>query len=34
MRIIDNLVNYPNAPDDAEIKLKPHLPHIKFIDYE
>jgi len=23
MRIIDDLINHPNAPDDTEIKLKP-----------
>ena len=32
MRIIDDLVNYPNAHNDIEIKLKPHVPHIKFVD--
>jgi len=32
VRIIDDLVNYPNAPGDAQIELKPHTPHIKFID--
>ena len=32
IRIIDDPVNHPNAPDDATIELKPHTPHIKFID--
>jgi len=32
MRITDDLVNHPNAPDDAQIELKPHTPHIKFVD--
>jgi len=32
MRITDNPVNHPNAPDDAEIELKPHAPDINFID--
>ncbi|QCD87167.1 hypothetical protein DEO72_LG3g1701 [Vigna unguiculata] len=32
MRITDDPVNHPNAPDDAEIELKPHMPHIKFVD--
>jgi len=31
-RIIDDPVNHPNAPDDAQIELKPHTPHIKFVD--
>jgi len=32
MRIIDDHVNHFNAPDDAEIELKPHTPHIKFVN--
>jgi len=32
MRITDDPVNHPNALDDAEIELKPHMPHIKFVD--
>jgi len=32
IRITDDLVNHPNVPDDAEIELKPHTPHIKFVD--
>jgi len=32
MRITDDLVNHLNAPDDAQIELKPHTPHIKFVD--
>jgi len=31
-RIIADLVNYPNAPDDAQVELKPYTPHIKFVD--
>ena len=31
-RIIDDLLNHPNAPDDAQVELKPHIPHIKFVD--
>ncbi|QCD81327.1 hypothetical protein DEO72_LG7g1277 [Vigna unguiculata] len=31
-RITDDPVNHLNAPDDAQIELKPHTPHIKFID--
>ncbi|QCD78881.1 hypothetical protein DEO72_LG1g2517 [Vigna unguiculata] len=31
-RITDDPVNYPNAPDDAQVELKPHTPHIKFVD--
>ena len=31
VRIIDDPVNHPNAPDDAQIELKPHTPHIKFV---
>jgi len=31
-RITDDLVNHLNAPDDAQIELKPHTPHIKFVD--
>ncbi|KAG2372245.1 uncharacterized protein HKW66_Vig0208870 [Vigna angularis] len=32
MRITDDLVKHPNAPSVVEIKLKPHDPHIKFVD--
>ncbi|QCD93332.1 hypothetical protein DEO72_LG5g1405 [Vigna unguiculata] len=32
MRITDDPLNHPNAPDDAQVELKPHTPHIKFID--
>jgi len=32
MRITNDLVNHPNALDDAEIELKSHAPHIKFVD--
>ncbi|QCE03779.1 hypothetical protein DEO72_LG8g1805 [Vigna unguiculata] len=32
MRITDNSLNHPNAPNDAQVELKPHTPHIKFID--
>jgi len=32
MRITKDHVNHPNALDDAEIKLKPHTPHIMFVD--
>ena len=32
MRFTDDPVNHPNAPDDAQIELKPHTPHIKFVD--
>jgi len=31
-RITDDPVNHLNAPDDAEIELKPHTPQIKFVD--
>jgi len=31
-RIIDDSLNHSNAPDDAQVDLKPHTPHIKFID--
>ncbi|QCD99504.1 hypothetical protein DEO72_LG7g786 [Vigna unguiculata] len=31
-RITDDPVNHPNAPDDAQIEMKPHTSHIKFID--
>ena len=31
-KTIDDLVNHLNAPDDAQIEMKPHTPHIKFID--
>ena len=32
IRIIDDLVNHLNAPDDIQIELQPHTPHIKFVD--
>jgi len=32
MRITDDPLNHPNAPDDAQVELKPHTPHIKFVD--
>jgi len=32
IRITDDHVNHPNAPDDAQIELKPHTLHIKFVD--
>ena len=33
MRITDDPVNYlNNAPDDAQVELKPYTPHIKFVD--
>jgi len=32
MRITNDLHNPSNAPDDAQIELKPHSPHIKFVD--
>ncbi|QCE03664.1 hypothetical protein DEO72_LG8g1689 [Vigna unguiculata] len=32
LRITDDPVNHLNAPDDAQIELKPHTPHIKFVD--
>jgi len=32
MRITDDPLNHPNAPDDAQDELKPHTPHIKFVD--
>ena len=28
----DDPINHPNALDDAKIELKPHVPHIKFVD--
>ena len=31
-RITDDPHNHPNAPDDAQVELKPHIPHIKFVD--
>jgi len=30
--ITDDLINDPNAPNDVQIELKPHTPHIKFVD--
>jgi len=32
MRITDDPINHLNALDDAQIELKPHTPHIKFVD--
>ncbi|QCE06713.1 hypothetical protein DEO72_LG9g1727 [Vigna unguiculata] len=32
IRITDDPINHFNVPDDAEIELKPHAPHIKFVD--
>jgi len=32
MRITDDPLNHSNAPDDAQVELKPHTPHIKFVD--
>jgi len=32
MRITDDPLNHPNALDDAQVELKPHTPHIKFVD--
>jgi len=32
MRITDDPVNHLNAPGDTQIELKPHTPHIKFVD--
>jgi len=32
IRITDDPINHLNAPNDAQIKLKPHTPHIKFVD--
>ncbi|QCE04012.1 hypothetical protein DEO72_LG8g2044 [Vigna unguiculata] len=32
MRITDDPLNHLNAPDDAQVELKPHTPHIKFVD--
>ncbi|QCD78954.1 hypothetical protein DEO72_LG1g2590 [Vigna unguiculata] len=31
-KITDDPVNHLNALDDAQIELKPHTPHIKFVD--
>ena len=31
-RITDDPVNHLNATDDAQVELKPHTPHIKFVD--
>ncbi|QCD86404.1 hypothetical protein DEO72_LG3g926 [Vigna unguiculata] len=31
-RIIDDSFNHPNAPDNDQVELKPHTPHIKFVD--
>ena len=30
-RIPDDPRNHPNSPDDAQVELKPHIPHIKFV---
>jgi len=32
MRITDDPFNHSNAPDDAQVELKSHTPHIKFVD--
>jgi len=32
MRITDDPLNHLNASDDAQVELKPHTPHIKFVD--
>ena len=32
MRITNDPVNHLNEPDDAQIELKPHTSHIKFVD--
>ena len=32
MRITDDPLSHPNAPDDDQVELKPHTPHINFID--
>ena len=32
MRITNDPLNHSNAPDDAQVELKPHTPHIKFVD--
>ena len=32
MRITDDLFNHSNAPDDTQVELKSHTPHIKFVD--
>ncbi|QCE10291.1 hypothetical protein DEO72_LG10g1519 [Vigna unguiculata] len=32
MRITIDPFNHPNVPDDVGIVLKPHAPHIKFVD--
>jgi len=32
MRITDVPLNHSNAPDDVQVELKPHTPHIKFVD--
>ena len=32
MRITNDPLNHLNAPDDAQVELKPHTPHIKFVD--
>jgi len=32
MRNNDDLNNHPNAPDDAQIELKSHAPHIKLVN--
>ena len=31
-RITDDSINHLNAPNNAQIELKPHTPHIKFVD--
>jgi len=32
MGITNDPLNHLNAPDDAQVELKPHTPHIKFVD--
>ena len=32
MRITNDPINHPNVPNAVEIELKPHAPHIKFVD--
>jgi len=31
-RITNDPINHLNAPDDAQVELKPHTPYIKFVD--
>ena len=32
MRITNDPLNHSNASNDAQVELKPHTPHIKFVD--